>query len=79
MATFASLTAPRGSDWADEMKSKRLPAGKYLVKLYIDQTGKLQKDFRAELGEDELVGQVEVESQWPAGYGRMTVVEFPTD
>ena len=74
-----SFTAPRGSDWADEMKSKRLPAGKYLVKLYIDQTGKLQKDFRAELGEDELVGQVEVESQWPAGYGRMTVVEFPTD
>lgn len=42
-----SLTAQRGSEWADEMNSKRLPAGRYLVKLYIDQTGKLQKDFRA--------------------------------
>ena len=72
-----SLTAPRGSQWMDEMKSKRLPAGRYLVKLYIDQTGKLQNDFRAELGDEEFVGQVEVESQWPAGYGRMTVVKFP--
>ena len=57
------------------MKSKRLPAGRYLVKLYIDQTGNLQKDFRAELGEDEFVGQIEVESQWPTGYGRMTAVK----
>ncbi len=71
-----SLTAPRGSEWAEQMKSKRLPGGRYLVKLYIDQTGKLQQDFRAELGEDEFVGQVEVESQWPVGYGSMTVVEF---
>ena len=72
-----SLTAPRGSQWTEEMKSKRLPGGRYLVKLYIDETGKLQKDFRAELGEDEFVGQVEVESKWPVGYGNMTVVAFP--
>ena len=58
------------------MKSKRLPGGKCLVKLYIDQTGKLQ---RAELSADEFVGQEEVESPWPVGYGRMTVVAFPTD
>ncbi|MBI2477727.1 MAG: hypothetical protein HYV60_03490 [Planctomycetia bacterium] len=45
--------------------------------MYIDQIGKLQKDFRAELGEDEFVGQVEVESKWPVGYGSMTVVAFP--
>ena len=49
----------------------------YLVKLYIDQTGKLQKDFRAELGDKEFVGQVEVESQWSSGYGRMTAIQFP--
>jgi hypothetical protein len=72
-----SLTAPRGSKWAEAMKSKRLPSGRYLVKLYIDQTGKLQKDFSAELGDDEFVGQVEVESKWPVGYGNMTVVKFP--
>jgi mono/diheme cytochrome c family protein len=72
-----SLTAPRGSARASEIESQRLPAGRYLVKLSIDQTGKLQQDFTAELGEDEFVGQVEVESEWPAGYGRMTVVKFP--
>jgi len=43
-----SLTASRGSKWAHEMKSKRLNAGKYLVKLSIDQTGKLQKNYQAE-------------------------------
>ena len=74
-----SLTAPRGSAWAREIESKRLPTGRYLVKLYIDQAGKLQKDFRAELGDDEFVGQIEVESRWPAGYGRMTTVKFPVD
>ncbi len=74
-----SLTAPRDSKWADEMKSKQLPGGRYLVKLYIDQTGKLQKDFSAELGDEDFVGQVEVESQWPVGYGNMTVVGFPND
>tara|TARA_R110002072_G_scaffold302603_1_gene486649 strand:+ start:108377 stop:109699 length:1323 start_codon:yes stop_codon:yes gene_type:complete len=72
-----SLTAPRSSKWAEEIKSQRLSPGRYLVKLYIDQTGKLEKDFTAELGEDEFVGQVDVESRWPAGYGKMTVVKFP--
>lgn len=72
-----SLTAPRGSRWADEMSSKRLPGGRYLARIYIDQTGKLKKDFRSELGKNEFVGEVEVESVWPAGYGRMTTVSFP--
>ncbi len=74
-----SLTAPRGSDWAEAMKSKRLPSGRYLVKLYIDEDGKLESDFRAELGKEDLVGEIEVESQWPSGYGRMTAVEFPAN
>ncbi len=74
-----SLTAPRGSEWTDQMKSKRLAGGRYLAKLSIDQTGKLQQDFRAELGEQDFVGQVEVDSQWPAGYGSMTVVAFPPE
>jgi mono/diheme cytochrome c family protein len=74
-----SLTAPRGSKWAEQIASERLPPGRYLVKLYIDQTGKLQKDFTAELGEEDFVGHVEVESRWPAGYGQMTVVKFPAE
>lgn len=74
-----SLTAPRDSQWAKSMLSKRLPPGKYLVKLYIDQTGKLQDDFTAELGKQDFIAQVEVESRWPVGYGKMTVVQFPSD
>ncbi len=72
-----SLTAPRGSAWANEIRSEKLPPGQYLVKLYVDQSGKLQKDFAAELGEKDFVGQVEFQSRWPAGYGQMTTVKFP--
>lgn len=72
-----SLTARRETQWAEQIREERLPPGRYLVKLYIDQASKLQQDFAAELSEDEFVGQVEVESRWPAGYGRMTVVKFP--
>lgn len=72
-----SLTAPRGTDWSKEIHSERLPPGKYLVKLYIDQAGKLQKDYTAALDEQDFVGEVEVESRWPAGYGQMTAVKFP--
>ena len=72
-----TLTAPRGSEWAKQLSRRQLPAGRYLVKVYLDRTGKLQKDFRAKLGDDDLVGQVEVTSQWPAGYGSMTVARFP--
>ena len=72
-----SLTSRRGTSSAKELESQRLRPGRYLVKLYIDQAGKLQKDFTAELGRGEFVGQIEFESRWPAGYGRMTVVKFP--
>lgn len=74
-----SLTASRGSEWADQMESKRLPSGRYLVKLYIDQTGKLQKDYQATMGESEFVGEIEVDSSWPVGYGKMTTVAFPDE
>lgn len=74
-----SLTAPRDSAWSKQISNQRLAPGRYLVKIYVDQTGKLQKDYKAELGEQDLVGQVEVESRWPAGYGRMTVLRFPNE
>jgi mono/diheme cytochrome c family protein len=72
-----SLTAPRGTPWAEEIRSERLPPGRYLIKIYIDKAARLQQDFTAELREEDLVGQLEVESRWPAGYGKMTVVKFP--
>ena len=72
-----SLTANRDSDWAEQLSAQRLPPGKYLVKLFIDQSGKLQKDFTAKLSDEDFIGQIEVESRWPAGYGNMTKVTFP--
>lgn len=73
-----SVTAPRKSSRAKELQDRpSLPAGKYLAKIYIDQTDKLQKDYRAELGPGEFVGQVEIESRWPAAYGSMTVARYP--
>ncbi len=74
-----NLTARRDTDLAKQIASEKLPPGKYLAKLYIDQTNMLQNDFTAELGEGEFVGEVEVESQWPAGYGKMTIVKFPAE
>ena len=73
-----SLTASRGSERAREICRRRsLPPGRYLVKIYVDQAGKLAKDFRAELSDADLVGEVEVESQWPEEYGAMTTARFP--
>jgi hypothetical protein len=74
-----SLTAPRGSKEAEQLASGMLAPGRYLAKIYIDQTGKLAKDFQAELNEGDLVGVVEFESRWPTEYRAMTVVGFPTD
>ena len=73
-----SLTAPRGSERAGEIRRRpTLPPGRYLVRLSIDQEGELGRDFRKEMGEGEFVGEVEVESRWPEGYGSMTVIRFP--
>ena len=72
-----SLTAPRESKWAAEIRKEQLPPGRYLAKIYIDQAGKLKQDATAELGEKELVGQVELNSRWPTGYGQMTIIKFP--
>lgn len=72
-----SLTVPRGSEQAAKLTEGKLPAGEYLAKIYVDRDGKLAKDFRAELGPSDLVGEVLIESRWAPGYGNMTVARFP--
>lgn len=73
-----NLTAPRGSERARAIRrSPNLPPGRYLVRISVDQKGELLRDFRKEMGEKERVGEVEVESRWPEGYGAMTIVQFP--
>lgn len=72
-----TLTASRESPRAKELRgTRKLPPGVYRAKVYIDRTGKLQKDFRTELNQDDFIGEVVIDSRWPTGYGRMTVVDF---
>lgn len=72
-----TLAAPPGSELAKRWQREKpaLPPGKYLVKVYVDLKGRAAKDWQAALGDEELVGQAEVTSRWPEGYGSMTVLE----
>ena len=72
-----ALMAPRGSQQANawENGEPALPRGKYLLKVYVDRKGRLADDWKAKLGPDDYVGQAEVESGWPEGYGKMTEVD----
>lgn len=73
-----SLFAPAGSDLARELVEKpRLPAGKYLVRVYVDVAGKLQSQYPYELGPAEFVGELQLEVAWPTGYDAMTVARYP--
>jgi len=72
-----TLLAAKGSDRAAAWEAGKptLPRGKYLVKVYVDRRGRLAADWMAVPGEDDFVGQAEVESAWPEGYDRMTAVD----
>ena len=73
-----TLLAPKGSARAKAWRAAATPAlprGKYLVKVYVDSTGRTEKDWAAELGPADSVGEAEVTSAWPTGYGKMTVID----
>ncbi len=72
-----TLTAAKDSRRAAAWKTGKptLPPGKYLVKVDVDFTGKLSRDWKARMGPDDFAGQAEFEARWADGYGRMTVVE----
>lgn len=72
-----TLLAERGSDRAKQWAggNPTLPAGRYLLKAYVDADGRLAKDWTAALSEADYVGQVEVRAGWKVGYGQMTVAD----
>lgn len=72
-----TLFAARGSDQAKAWRAGKpmLSEGKYLLKVYIDAEGKLEKDWKSSLGEEQFVGQVEFVASWREGYNAMTVVD----
>ena len=72
-----TLLAPAGSDRAktwEKGKPALLP-GEYLVKVFVDNSEKVKKDWKAQLGAEEFVGQVEIQARWSEGYGSMTVAD----
>ncbi len=74
--TVTLLAAPgsdRAKSWAKGKPS--LPAGKYLVKVFVDSTNKAQKDWTARIGTEEFVGAAEFQGRWAEGYGSMTIVD----
>ena len=70
-----TLLAAPGSERAKawEKGKPSLPPGKYLVKVFVDSAERAKKDWKAPLGPDEFVGQVEIQARWAEGYGAMTV------
>ena len=73
-----SITATRESERAALVRREpNLPPGKYLAKIYIDKTDRLQTDYPAELTDADFIGQVEIDSRWQAGYGHMTTAKYP--
>ncbi|MEO2090654.1 MAG: hypothetical protein ABGY75_14310 [Gemmataceae bacterium] len=72
-----TLLAAKGSDRAKGWREKppTLPDGKYLVKVFVDEDGKLAKDWKAALGDGDYVGQAEFRARWKEGYGAMTAVD----
>jgi hypothetical protein len=73
LTLLATKDSERAKKWTDGKPA--LERGRYLVKVYVDSDGKLAGDWQARLGNDDFVGQVEIESAWPEGYGKMTVIE----
>lgn len=51
------------------------PSTRYLLKAYVDRTGKKAADWTKQLDDSDYAGQAEFEAKWRPGYGAMTVVD----
>ncbi len=70
------LLAEPGSQQAKAFdRQPRLPAGKYLVRVYVDTQGLMQQDWQRTWTDAEIAGALEIETAWPPGYGSMTIVD----
>lgn len=79
--TFQNMVfaiVPRTMDIAKEVETRRqLPQGRYLAKIYVDREGKAAKNRDYELGDSDLLGQVEFDGAWPAGYSPPKIIKAP--
>lgn len=66
---------PRTPEAAREVLTRRaLPAGRYLVRMYVDREGKLENNRDYELGEADLYKEVEVSGPWKPGWREPMIV-----
>ncbi len=72
LTLLAANASARANAWTQGIPT--LPAGKYLAKVYVDQTGRAAKDWKSPMAESDFVGTVEFQANWRPGYGAMTVV-----
>ncbi len=76
--SMVMAVAPSDSKRARELKeADSLPAGRYLVKIYIDREDKTKKNRDYELGQSEFYGQVEMEGPWKPGFKPPKTVHAP--
>jgi hypothetical protein len=70
--------SPRGGKPATgpEPNATPLPAGRYLVKIYIDRENKTKQNRDYELGDGEFFAEVETDGAWPLGYQPPKIVEL---
>ena len=73
LTLFAEKGTTRADTWNRGKPS--LPRGRYRVEIRVDKGGRAAKDWAAGLGAKDIVGRVEVTSDWPEGYGKMTAVD----
>ncbi len=73
LTLLAVPASERAKTWST--RKPALPGGKYLAKVYVDANEKSKKNWKDPLGADEFIGQVEIQSRWPEGYGAMTIMD----
>ncbi len=69
---LANADTELAKKWTSE--GGHLPAGKYLIKVFIDSNNLLKKDPTAMLGQDDFVGQVVIDASWREGFQGAEVI-----
>jgi hypothetical protein len=65
-------------DFSQPVKTP-LPAGRYLIKIYLDREKRATEDRDYELGEKDFFAQVETDGPWPPGYQPPKIIEIKSE
>jgi len=70
--------APRDSARGRLLRADQpLPAGRYLIKIYVDRDDRAKADRDYELSNADFYGQVEINGPWPRGYQPPKIIDAP--